>query len=343
VSTDWDGQRIARAALVGAVVIVTVWMLWRFLPALAWAGVLATATWPLRLSLVRHGMGKTTVAALLTIVLAVALILPLIELGIQAAREGQAIAEWVRDIRQNGLGTPEWLSNLPYVGHALAAWWVANLAEPDAARALFTGAERTGLFAVTRMLGIEVASRLTVLVFTLLTLFFVYRNGQDVAEDAHVAADRLFGPTGERLAQNVVATIRGTVNGLVLVGLAEGVLLGIAYAIVGLPHAAPLGLATAILAIVPFGAPLVFAICSVVLLAQSQMTAAVGLLVFGSVLVFVADHFVRPILIGSSTRVPFLWILLGIFGGLETFGLIGLFLGPAIISVVIAIWRESVA
>jgi predicted PurR-regulated permease PerM len=57
--------------------------------------------------------------------------------------------------------------------------------------------------------------------------------------------------------------------------------------------------------------------------------------------VFVADHFVRPILIGNSTRLPFLWVLLGIFGGLESFGLIGLFLGPAIMSVLIAFWRES--
>jgi predicted PurR-regulated permease PerM len=57
--------------------------------------------------------------------------------------------------------------------------------------------------------------------------------------------------------------------------------------------------------------------------------------------VFVADHFVRPILIGSSTRLPFLWVLLGIFGGLETFGLVGLFLGPAIMSVLVAIWREG--
>ena len=58
-------------------------------------------------------------------------------------------------------------------------------------------------------------------------------------------------------------------------------------------------------------------------------------------MVLVADHFVRPALIGISTRLPFLWILLGIFGGLETFGLIGLFLGPAIMAAVLALWREA--
>src|SRR5262249_9979358 len=71
------------------------------------------------------------------------------------------------------------------------------------------------------------------------------------------------------------------------------------------------------------------------------ITAAVLLFVFASIVVFVADHFVRPALIGASTRLPFLWVLLGIFGGLETFGLIGLFVGPAIMAAVIAIWREG--
>jgi len=56
--------------------------------------------------------------------------------------------------------------------------------------------------------------------------------------------------------------------------------------------------------------------------------------------VFVADHFLRPILIGGAARLPFLWVLLGIFGGLETFGLLGLFLGPTILATLLALWRE---
>ena len=72
------------------------------------------------------------------------------------------------------------------------------------------------------------------------------------------------------------------------------------------------------------------------------MTAAILLFLFASVVVFVADHFIRPGLIGASTRLPFLWILLSIFGGLEAFGLIGLFVGPAIMAAVLALWREGI-
>lgn len=341
MSTSWDSQRIARTALIIAVVLASVWMLWRFLPALAWAGVLAIATWPLRDGLARRGMGKTAVASLLTLVLAVVLVLPLIRLGIKTADDSGTLVQLMRDIRQNGLGTPDWLSHLPYIGNTAAAWWRANLAEPGAAGALFGRVETSGIFALTRTLGIEVASRLTILLFTLLALFFLYRDGPSVIKQAQAIADRLFGPPGWQLGENAVVAVRGTVNGLVLVGLLEGVLLGIAYAVSGLSHAALLGLATAVLATIPFGAPLVFVVCALVLLVQSQTMAAVALIVFGSLVVLVADHAVRPMLIGSSTRLPFLWVLLGIFGGLESFGLVGLFLGPAIMSVLLAMWREG--
>ena len=341
MSTQWDTQRIARTVLIIAAVAVGVWMLRHFLPALAWAAVLAIATWPLRAELARRGMGETTIAVLLTLLLGLILVLPLIGLAFEAAREGAVMIRWMHELRQNGIGTPDWVSRLPFFGDAAAAWWQANFADPEAARALFGRAESGGIVAFTRALGIQVASRLTILVFTLLALFFLYRDAHGVIGEAQAIGDRLFGPPVRHLGRDTVEAVRGTVNGLVLVGLVEGVLLGIAYMMAGLPHPVLLGLATAVLATVPFGAPLVFAGGSLALLVQGHTTAAIALTVFGSVLVFVADHFVRPVLIGNSTRLPFFWVLLSIFGGLETFGLIGLFLGPAIMSILMTMWREG--
>jgi predicted PurR-regulated permease PerM len=338
----WDRQKIAWTALIVAIAAISVWMLRHFLPALAWAVVLAIATWPLRQMLMRRGFGKSAAASALTLVLAVVLVLPLIWLGIQAAHESGAILEWINEVRQNGLGTPPWLARVPYIGNSLAAWWQENLAEPGAPGTLIRHANTTGgVVNLTRTLGVEVANRVTILVFSLLTLFFLYRDGASVMDEAHAIANRVFGPAGGELGKDAVAAVRGTVNGLVLVGLAVGVILGIAYAATGLSHAALFGLITAMLATVPFGAAFVFIACALYLFATSHATAAIALIVTGVVVTFVADHFVRPILIGSSTRLPFLWVLLGIFGGLESFGLVGLFLGPAIIAVLIAVWREG--
>jgi predicted PurR-regulated permease PerM len=89
--------------------------------------------------------------------------------------------------------------------------------------------------------------------------------------------------------------------------------------------------------------PLVFIGAGLWLSAQSAIIPAIVLVAVGSVVMFVADHFVRPVLIGGSTRLPFVWVLLGILGGVETFGLLGLLLGPALLAVLIALWRELAA
>jgi predicted PurR-regulated permease PerM len=195
----------------------------------------------------------------------------------------------------------------------------------------------------SRTLAGEVVVRVVTLVFTLLTLFFVYRNGNQLVRESLRVGRRVFGASSSHLGREAVAAVRATVNGLVLVGLAEGVLLGIVYILAGVRHPVLFGFATAVLASIPFGAPVVFAIAATSLLLDARFTAAVMVLVVASVVVFVADHFVRPALIGMSTRLPFLWILLGIFGGLETFGLVGLFIGPAVLAVVFAMWREAAA
>ena len=69
--------------------------------------------------------------------------------------------------------------------------------------------------------------------------------------------------------------------------------------------------------------------------------AAVGVVVaFGLLVVFIADHFIRPFLIGGAARLPFVWVLLGILGGVETFGLLGAVLGPMVMAALISMWRD---
>jgi predicted PurR-regulated permease PerM len=139
----------------------------------------------------------------------------------------------------------------------------------------------------------------------------------------------------------VPTAIRATVNGLVLVGLAEGLLLGIAYEFANLPSAVLWAAATGVMAIIPFGAPLAFGAVAAVLLYAGNVTGAVAILAWGAVVLFVADHFVRPSIIGSATKLPFIAVLLGILGGVETLGLIGLFVGPVVMTLFVTLWHEE--
>jgi len=99
--------------------------------------------------------------------------------------------------------------------------------------------------------------------------------------------------------------------------------------------------ATGVLAIIPFGAPLAFGAAAALLAVQGATVAAIAILVWGAIVLFIADHFVRPAMIGNATQLPFLAVLVGILGGVETLGLIGLFVGPVIMTLFVTLWHEE--
>ena len=138
-----------------------------------------------------------------------------------------------------------------------------------------------------------------------------------------------------------VSAIRGTVAGTVLIALAEGTLIGIAYAVAGVPRPFLFAVLTIAFAMLPFGAWLVFTVATVILLIQGAVLAAVLLFGFSVAVMLIGDNFVQPAVIGNTIRLPFLLALLGTFGGLETFGLVGLFLGPVIMAILLLVWHEA--
>ena len=340
-SSSW--QQFARIALATAVIAVGLWILADFLPALAWAAVLAIALWPLYHRLLRllpERSHRVMGPLLGTAVIGIVFIAPLVLLGLGVARESHFVTEFVNNARHDGIAVPEWIGQLPLAGPIIANWWSANLSDPAMAEEMIGRVTLHTLAQSARDVGVEVIHRLAIFLVTLLTLFFMFRDGGALAERLRDLSDRLIGLRGERIARQMIAAVHGTVNGLVLVGLAEGILLGIVYFAVGLPYPATFGAVTGVAAVIPFAAPAVYTLAGLYLLAIGNRLGAIIIFVFGSVLVFVADHFVRPVLIGGAARLPFLWVLLGILGGLQTMGFLGLFLGPAIMAALIALWRE---
>ena len=333
-------RRLGQFALISALLAIGTWIIWDFLPALVWAVVVAIAIWPwFERSRLRR-WSRTAAAAETTILIILVLIVPLIVLGVEIGREAVATVQWIREAERAGIPVPDWLANLPVAGSYISDWWANNLSDPTSAANFLGRIDRTWLIEWTRILGVQLVHRLTILVFNFLTLFVLFRDGSTLVQQTSVVVDRFFGATGTRLGPQVLTAVRATLNGLVLVGFGEGLILGVVYAMVGLPRAVLLGAVTGVLATVPFGAPVIFCLGALFLFSQGESGAAITVLVSGSLVVFVADHFLRPILIGGAARLPFLWVLLGIFGGIESFGLLGLFLGPTVMAVLLALWRE---
>ena len=339
-----DSQRIARVVLAVGLVLLGLFILENFLRALAWAAILVVATGPLyRRAEARFPPGKHNLLLplLFTLGTTLVIVVPLVLVAIQAGREARTVAGLVSEAREHGIAMPELLTRLPFGQAQVAGWWEGNLARPEEARALL-GRLDSELMARGRLVGGRALHGGVLFAFTLMTMFFLYRDGPAISAQMLTASARLFGPHGERVARQIVASIHGTVDGLVLVGLGVGFLLGVGYWVVGVPHPALLGAATAVGAMVPLGAAIMLGVACLLALAAGQTLAAAVLGAAGMTIIFVADHFIRPALIGGATRLPFLWVLLGILGGVETFGLLGLFLGPAVMAALILLWREWV-
>jgi len=343
ISTFKPTHQWALGAMAALFVLLGLWTLKTFLPALAWAAIFAIALWPLyeRAAAAAGQAGRSLLLpCVFTAGVALVFVLPLVLLGAELAREAHGIAQWAQNAQANGIGVPPALQSLPWAGPRLAALWQDNLAHPHPVAGLLGRLNQPGLLGEGRAFGASLLRRLTLFGFMLLTLFVLLREADAVTAQLRAASRRAFGGTGERIGAQIIASIHGTVTGLVLVGLAEGVVLGVAYAVAGVPHAVLLGACSAVAAILPFGATVAAALAALLLAASGSLVAAALLFGFGAAMAFATDHFVRPALIGGATKLPFLWVLLGILGGLENFGLLGLFLGPAIMAALILLWRD---
>jgi predicted PurR-regulated permease PerM len=175
----------------------------------------------------------------------------------------------------------------------------------------------------------------------LIALFIMLRNGRSIAQQFLLTSDRIFGDPGEGLIEKMVDAVRGSVNGTVIVAFSEGLLIGVAYLIAGVPNPLLFTVLTIAFAMLPFGAWAAFTAATVTLLVGGGSgLAAACVFAWGAIVMLAGDHFVWPTLVGGAARLPFLFAFVGIFGGLATFGLLGLFLGPVIMAALLTVWRE---
>ena len=341
---DARARNVSRATLAVVLVMLSLWVAREFLASVGWAAVIAVTAWPLYEQFAQSvgRSSRSAVAPLVfTLLVGVVLFLPVGLAAHRASQDIQAVSLSVSHYRQHGIPMPEWLPNTPVIGTAVAQWWKNNLSDSRVITEWIGSPDVKNDAAMTRTLGVEFLYRFFHFMVVLIALFGFLRNGAWIANRILDTADRLLGDPGERLASRMVDTIRGTVNGTILIAVVEGALIGVAYFAAGVPHALLFTLLTMAFAMVPFGAWAVFTSASVLLLLQGGSAgAAASVFVVGAAVMVIGDLFVWAALVGGASRLPFLLALIGIFGGLQTFGLIGLFLGPVILAALLTVWKE---
>src|SRR3990167_5846989 len=147
-----------------------------------------------------------------------------------------------------------------------------------------------------KQIGSNIAHRSFQLGFTAITLFFLYRDGDKLFQQIYQIGELCLGQRWFLYANKLPSALRGTVNGTIFVGLGVGLLMGICYALVGLPGPALAGFITAFAAMIPFMVPVIFAIVSLFLFSNGAMLSAIIVIVWGTLVMFTADHFVKPVM-----------------------------------------------
>ena len=338
---DARARRVVRSVFAGTLVLLALWVARSYLVALVWAAVIAISVWPLYARFAtRLGRHRMLLPLVFTVMTAFVLAIPFTLVTVQVGRQGQMIIEWITHAQQSGIAVPGWLGRLPVLGQNLEQWWRENLANPGSAGEMLGALDRDALSSWLQTFGGEFLHRAFLSILTFMALFVLLRDGDSISNRILDLADRWLGNPGERLAEKMVSVVRGTVNGTVLVALGEGALIGIGYYLAGVPQPVLFSILTAAVAMLPFGAWAAFTAAAIILLGQGSAVAAATLFGWGAAVMLAGDNIVQPALIGSAARLPFLAVLIGIFGGLEAFGLVGLFVGPVIMAALLTVWRE---
>ena len=339
VKAPFSRRIVPWLALVGLALLAFI-VVSPFLAPFAWAGVLAYASWPVAERIRLWCKGRDTLAAsLTTLIAALTLFLPLLWLIWIAQQEVTNVYRALQAFLATPPPVPEILHGLPWLGDWLAQLQSTLVANPEGVSTASKAWLAAHLKELATLAG-GVGKNLAKLMFVVVILFFFYRDGIRIIRELRHVLARFIGPQVNDYLHAAGTTTRAVVYGVLLTALVQGMVAGAGYWVAGLSSPVIFGVITAMLALIPFCTPLAWGSAGLWLLMQGHTVEAIGIWLWGAVVVSQLDNVLRPYFISSVSPIPFLLVLVGVLGGLLAFGLVGLFMGPIILAVVWAVWRE---
>ena len=322
-----------------------------FLKPLMWTLILVLAFYPVFDVFLKWLGGRRSVAALvMTLFIMLLVIVPLSLLsslltaqmfefynGIKSAAESGQLQSLLSGWRDTT------------IGH-LWQNWSPRIAQfdIDVPKLLLTAANNATQYIVAYVP--DVAKNLLVLLLNAsivsFSLFFLFRDGE---EFLHFFRDLI--PMEphykEAIFHQFYETVSAVVQGMVVTAVVQGVLAWIGFSAVGLPYSFFLGCASAVASLQPLGgAAIVWVPAAIYLGLSGSWPWAIGLTVYGVVIISGIDNIVKPLIIGERTKLPTLFLFFGILGGLQAYGFLGVFLGPVVLATIMAfvkIYRQEYA
>ena len=326
------------------IVLVSIYFFHGFLVPVLAALIIGFASWPLYRHVIALAQGNRTLSASIMIAAIVLfLIVPALFVGSYAVQEIRMLFQWGVTTNSQGAPAPEWFATLPLGAEWMTGIWDERIGRPGALGALVEGAVGANMLNIYHsILSISggTLNFLLNLLFAIVALLFVYRDGERIAGQLDKIGQRIFPLRWDRLSRIIPATISSTVAGMTIIAIGEGIVLGVAYWLAGAPSPVLLGIITGVAAMIPGGAPLSFTLVSAYLVASGSPFQGIALLTWGSVELFIVDKTLRPKLVGGPIKLPFLPTFFGLIGGVKTMGFVGLFIGPVLMALLVSMWRE---
>ncbi|MGJ0486822.1 MAG: AI-2E family transporter [Methylomicrobium sp.] len=312
-----------------------------FLQTIAWALIIAYVMWPPYRRLRRKlGRRNTLSAALMSILISAVILLVLYGLVDVLQEELRGMYETVAANLQNpSYRLPEFLVKIPWVGAHMQEQLDQFIGDRAGMAAQISTWVQQWLGDAAKFIG-GIGQYVLKLSVMLVMLFFCFRDGEEAVAQMQRGLVRFLGKYQHVYLRAAGYTTRAVVYGLVLAALAQGMLAGFGYAFAGVRAPVMFGAVTALLALLPMGAVLVWAPLGLGLIATEHLWQGLGLLTWGVLVVSTVDNVIRPLVISGASRVPFLIVMFGVLGGLSAFGPLGLFLGPVILAVLLSVWQS---
>lgn len=318
---------------IAMLIVASFWVVQPFILGFAWAGMVVIATWPVLIKIQNLLWGRRSLAVLvMTILLLLLFVLPVALLISSVVDNSAPIVDWVNAPTRIHAPDFEWLRAIPLIGnktynsyHLLVntggAALVAKI-QPyfgQTATWLVTQAAHIGRFLVHCMLMVLFSALL-------------YARGEQVGMAIRHFAVRLASVRGDAAVLLAGQAIRAVALGVVVTALVQSILGGIGLAVAGIPAATLLTVLMFVFCVAQLG-PLLVLIPAIIWLYWTGDTTWGTLLLVWSCVVGTLDNFLRPALIRMGADLPLILILSGVIGGLLSFGMIGLFIGPVVLAV----------
>ncbi len=317
-----------------------------FFSALLWAAVLVLALQPVyRRVFLLFGKRQGAAAAVMTLFTALFVIGPMIALLAALASQAVDFYRWTSEAIKSGDGGSV-LNRLAETASTILAHPI--FAGLDMKAMIMKGISQISLALAEQLGGVirNIVVLAVDLVIILMALFFLFRDGESYFRSF---LDLLPFPRGRKqsIARKLHETFTAVLNGVILIALLQGLMTGIGFSLFRVPFPVLWGFISAALALLPVGgAALVWIPGALYLMMTGAVMKGALLAVWGLLLVTLPDNILKPLLIGKKAGLPTFFLFLGILGGLEVYGFLGIFVGPLIVTLVAAfvrIYREEYA